>query len=175
MLFVGIDPSTTRTGIVVLEDANPVPLFHTSLKGGDERGLQRVRTMGQELIDTLSGQAGGAEIRLGIEGYAYGNAFSLATLVELGTVYRMMIIDRGWPFVEPSPGQVKKFAGIKTGKLTAQVQALWGWKPPNHDVADAYVIAQIARAAYSRVVLTPAQMDVVHACRHGLSDTSKAA
>ena len=184
MLFVGIDPSLTATGLVVLQDDNPEPVLARMCKTDKEaRGLKRCGEIERILIGAIAEARELMEgvhnpIRVAIEHYSYASKFNVVGLVELGTTLRWALIRRGWEFIDPAPTQVKKFAGSKgPQKLKSHVEALWGYKAKNADIADAYVLAQIARASSTRVPnLTNDQRDVVLKCRTGHSeDRAKAA
>lgn len=151
-LYVGIDPSFTATGVVVL-DATGAVLACTALKLPKEGDyLQRSIALRNEVFELITSCGTGREPpHVAIESYAYSNKFTLAMLVTLGTVLRMALLDRGWPYVEPSPSAVKSFALMpskspKGAKPVKEAERLWGFKHKSKDVVDAYVMAQIARA-----------------------------
>ncbi len=145
-VVMGIDPSLTSTGFVVLRDGQLLEhaAFHTRTTGPvrlleiQDQMLARIRDHRPELV--------------AIEGYAFGvrggAAFSLG---ELGGVLRVGMHLRSAKWIEVAPSQVKKFA---TGKGVAEKDQMlltvfkrWGIEFKTHDEADAYVLAQIARAA----------------------------
>lgn len=151
-LYVGIDPSFTATGVVVLDESSAV-LACTTIKLPKEGDyLQRSLALRNEIFELITSCGIGREPpHVAIESYAYNNKFSLAMLVTLGTVLRMALLDKGWPYVEPSPTAVKAFAMMpkkskKGAKPVLEAERLWGFKHKSKDVVDAYVMAQIARA-----------------------------
>lgn len=84
-----------------------------------------------------------------IEGYGFGNQFSLATLVEFGTMLRLVLLDRKLPFIEIPPPTLKAFVGkgsAKKDEVRLQVFQQWGIEHPSNDAVDAYLSAQVARA-----------------------------
>jgi Holliday junction resolvasome RuvABC endonuclease subunit len=173
MLFVGIDPSLTGTAVVVLEDDNPEPVDFRMCRVGDSRGLDRVleieKLMARAIYEPRLARGLATPVLVAIEHYSYGSKFNVVDLVQLGTVLRLSLIRRQYPYLDPSPGQVKKFAGIKgKTKPKAACETLWGFKPKNGDIADAYVLAQIARASRQKGLhLTSQQREVVASCRAG--------
>jgi len=184
-LSVGIDPSTTSTGLVILreEGSEPHVCFAGAFKWAkdDKRaGLTRALDIQQRVWDVMAsyGCFGGDEVQAAIEGYGYASP-KLMPSVEIGTLLRVRLYDAGIPYLEPAPNQLKKFAGMvmdprkklkgKAAKPIAQVKERWGFEHPTHDVIDAFVLAQIARARGSRLKLTEAQADVMLACRQGAS------
>lgn len=175
MLFVGIDPSLTGTAVVVLENDNTEPVECRMCRVGDSRGMDRVleieKLMARTIYDARSSRGLAVPVTVAIEHYSYGSKFNVVDLVQLGTVLRLSLIRRQYPYLDPSPGQVKKFAGIKgKTKPKAACETLWGFKPKNADIADAYVLAQIARASRQKGVhLTSQQREVVASCRSGYS------
>lgn len=179
MLHVGIDPSIQGTGIVILENDNPQPIIAEKCLVDDaKRGLSSCMRIAQALKQTIYQQrlprGLGTPVRVAVEHYSYGSQFNVVDLVQLGTAIRIMLVRAEYAYLDPSPGQVKKFAGMPKArwkkKPKAEVLALWGYKAKNGDVADAYVLAQIARAASCNVPgLTDAQREVLMSCRHGLA------
>ena len=102
-----------------------------------------------------------------IEGYGYGNAFSLATLVEYGTVLRLLLLDRSIPFVEIPPLTLKAFITKGTAKkdeMRLRAYQLWGVEHASHDAVDAYVAAQLARAILGMASRTAAQTKLLNKC-----------
>ena len=158
-LYVGIDPSYTGTGIVVLNKDSGV-LACTKVKapseGSDIMRALAVRNEVFEIITSCGAHVLGSNRPfVAIENYSLNSKFGLAMAATLGTVLRMGLIDRDWLYVEPSPQSVKAFALMAKGKgarskkqkPVKEAQAIWGFKHKSNDVVDAYVLAQIARSA----------------------------
>jgi crossover junction endodeoxyribonuclease RuvC len=85
-----------------------------------------------------------------VEGYGYGNAFTLGTLVELGTLFRLELIAAKVPFLEVPPKSLKKFV-TGTGVSAKQIMMkkalqLWNLDIDDDDAVDAYCLAQFGRA-----------------------------
>lgn len=188
MLSVGIDPSLKGTGLVCLVDHETTPrlaLHLTPIEGPLIRRIHELRSrvvMG--INDVRRTLPVGAGVMVCIEGYAKWSLHDPEPLVGLGTAIRLMCLDMGWPYVEPTPSQVQAYVqfaipsdckgkakGLKKNakrvKPHAEVKAHWGFEHESGDVVDAYVMAQIAlRSSPWRPLrgagLKPYQIDVLH-------------
>lgn len=154
---IGIDGAATSTGIAVVsprEEGTKTDMVwsaqaiqipgHTGL----ERAVRQVLRLDEILVSTKP------ELAV-IEGYAYQNHHTLATLVEVGTCLRLALRRRDVPYIEVAPTRLKKFVFSKTpsakGKtkkhkkalVATAVWKLWGFEHESDDVVDAYVLAQI--------------------------------
>ena len=87
--------------------------------------------------------------RVVIESYAYGNRYTLVTLVEVGTVVREVLWGMSVPWYEVPPSVLKMFT---TGKGSAKkqdmkvaVKARWGFESPSDDITDAFALARMGQ------------------------------
>lgn len=166
-LFVGIDPSYTATGVVVL-DCDSLVLNAVSIKlpAEGQNHIDRALDIANAVQLTVKDSAPGHAVAMAaIEGYSLGSKYQVAMLVTLGTVLRMRMREWGWCYVEPVPTQVKAYAlmtpkpgkGLKKAygkdKPITEVAEHWGFTHKSGDVVDAYVLAQIARASGGGVQL----------------------
>lgn len=144
-MYAGIDQSLTGTGLVVLS------------REGDElhRGVIRTKLRGAERLREIRQSISGVLMEHGVrcamlEGYSYESEHRGMDLGELGGVIKVMLLDLGLRFRAPSPTQVKKFVtgtGAATKELVQQkVKLRWGIVARDDNEADAYGLAQIARA-----------------------------
>ena len=83
-----------------------------------------------------------------VEGYGYANPWTLATLVEFGTVLRAAVYKQaGITMVEVAPAQLKKFVlgkGVgKKDQVRLGVYKKWGFESKSDNVVDAYALARI--------------------------------
>lgn len=149
MLALGIDGSATATGLVVLEapagDGGKIPaLRHEEVVKVGSTGLERCSDIAERLLDVLDRFEPG---RVVIEGYGYANTHSLVTLVEVGTILRYFLRQKGYRYLEPSPNSLKKFVlGKGQGKkdqMILQVFKRWGHEAKDDNTADAYGLACI--------------------------------
>lgn len=142
MNVLGCDPST-KSGLVYISDGlvSTTVLRNTSLKG-----IARVRWIRQnfdlylDLIPAIDCAV--------IEGYAYANKFTLATLIEIGINMRLSLYERQIPCYICPPSVLKREAtgkgNSKKPEVALAVKEKWGFDSPSDDVVDAFVLAKIA-------------------------------
>ncbi len=157
-LIIGIDPSLTSTGIVVLR-GNKVELAVTTKNKPALGTIDRVRLIYERIVDIQENLSDGEKWQapdlIVIEGFSYGSkGRSVFDIAYLGWRIRE---ELEWlkeqdniPWLEVPPSQLKKFA---TGQGNAnkeiilqQVYKRWGVEFSDNNQADAYVLAQIGRA-----------------------------
>lgn len=153
-LFVGIDPSFTATGVVVLNrDSAVLAAASVKVPAEGRSDIDRALAVANDVQALIEDAGPQQDVRVAIENYSLNSRFRLAMLVTLGTVLRMRLRLLGWAYVDPAPLQVKAYA-LMPAKTPSKVkpfkecEALWGFKHKSGDVVDAYVLAQIARAAH---------------------------
>lgn len=188
-IVVGIDPSLTSTGIIVLRNGELGKALTT--KNEPKLGtIERVRRIYEQInnvIENLSTCYVNAYIGdkrmirweppslIVIEGFSYGSkGRGVFDIAYLGWRIREELeryrTEDDIPWLEVSPSQVKQFA---TGKGNAnkeivlqQVYKRWGVEFNDNNQADAYVLAQIGRAYLSEMDnLTDFQQKVIRALR----------
>lgn len=175
-LYVGIDPSYSGTGIVILDKDSQVLVcakVKAPAEGSDLMRAINVRAQVVEMIITCGVQFD--KPCIAIENYSLNSKFGLAMAATLGTALRLGFWDRDWPYTEPTPQAVKAFALMpskrtKKQKPVKEAQELWGFKHKSNDIVDAYVLAQLARAhfgAHPLGQLHPKQLEVVAGLRTG--------
>jgi crossover junction endodeoxyribonuclease RuvC len=160
MLIIGIDPSLTATGIVVLRDGK-VELAETTKNRPELGTIERVRLIRERIIDITENLINEEKTEwqapdlIVIEGFSYGSkGRSLFDIAYLGWRIRedleQLKVDGGVPWIEPAPDSVKKFASNKGTStkdvMIKEVYKRWGFDTDSDDLADAYVLAQIGRA-----------------------------
>jgi len=189
MIVVGIDPSLTSTGIVVLRN-NEIGKALTTKNEPKLGTIERVRRIYEQInnvIENLSTCYVNAYIGdkrmirweppslIVIEGFSYGSkGRGVFDIAYLGWRIREELeryrTEDDIPWLEVSPSQVKQFA---TGKGNAnkeivlqQVYKRWGVELTDNNQADAYVLAQIGRAYLGEADdLTDFQQKVIRALR----------
>ena len=158
MLIIGIDPSLTATGIVVLRDGK-VELAEKTKNSPDLGTIERVRLIRERIIDITENLINEEEWQapdlIAIEGFSYGSkGRSVFDIAYLGWRIRedleRLKEQDNIPWLEVPPSQIKKFA---TGQGNAnkeiilqQVYKRWGYETHDNNIADAFVLAQIGRA-----------------------------
>lgn len=159
-VVIGIDPSLTGTGIVVLRNGE-VELAEAT-KSRPELGIiERVKLIRNRILEIeadLSDDKGRkyqSPALMVIEGFSYGSkGRSVFDIAYLGWRIREELerlrSEDGTPWIEVPPTQLKKFS---TGKGTAnkeiilqQVYKRWEYETDNNNIADAFVLAKIGEA-----------------------------
>jgi len=158
MLIIGIDPSLTATGIVVLRDGK-VELAETTKNRPELWTIDRVKLIYQRIIDIVENLTDGEQWQapdlIVIEGFSYGSTGrKLFDIAYLGWRIREELErlreQDNIPWIEVPPTQLKRFA---TGKGNAnkeiilqQVYKRWGVELSDNNQADAFVLAKIGEA-----------------------------
>ena len=143
---MGCDPST-YTGLCLLDGDVATPKL---LNFPKEKGFRRLQLIAQSFHNTVTEWSPDIVV---IEGYAYGNAHSLVTLVEVGTLLRKTLYDLKISWYDAPPTLLKKFT---TGKGNSNKKAIaeavlnrWGFASKSDDVVDAYALARLGQALAS--------------------------
>lgn len=142
---MGLDPSLTSTGVVVLNNLGEVQhrdVFKTK-KG--VVGWPRLFGQMDRLAKLLTDYSPELVV---IEGYAYGQTNNLADLVTIGTLLRWSCLQLHTPYLDAAPTQLKKFATGK-GNATKDMMILnvfkrYAFEAVDNNEADAYVAADLA-------------------------------
>ena len=173
-LIIGIDPSLTSTGIVVLR-GNKVELAVTTKNKPALGTIDRVRLIYERIVcvaeSLTDGEKWQAPDLIVSEGFSYGSkGRSVFDIAYLGWRIREELerlrTEDNIPWLEVPPSQLKKFA---TGQGNAnkeiilqQVYKRWGVEFSDNNQADAYVLAQIGRAYLGETDdLTAFQQEVI--------------
>lgn len=147
--YVGIDPSITSTGLVVL-DENANVIEAVSLKAGKEedplRFMKLTRRLRKHLIPSSD--------RVLIEGFSFGSrGKSVSTMYGVGWCFRMMLENEMFNWQEAPPTSVKKFGSnkgnAKKEELVLPVYKKWGFESDVNDIVDAYIMARMAWSMYN--------------------------
>jgi len=147
-LVIGVDPSKTSTGIVVL-NGDEVVEARTLQPKKSQSDLDVAIWQQYHFGCFLNDFRADTDLLL-FEDYIYMGSKRLAAAVTIGTALRMITKEIGVTFETVAVTQVKKFALAK-GKRQKQDMKLavykrWGFEHDSDDVVDAYVIARIAQA-----------------------------
>lgn len=164
-LFVGLDLSLTGSGVADLRHGH----IQTTLwdKGKKLRGAERLDALEHLLRDKLD-VGNDLPLLVGIEGYSYASKNGGERIGEWGGVARLCLHRHQIPYVEISPGQVKKFVlGKGSGAKALVIKELFkrfGVDRDDDNEADAAIIAIITACLVDDTVLqklTKPQVDVV--------------
>jgi len=170
---LGLDISVTRTGLAVcsVEDDKLTLEHNDSIKVPEKKGINRAHKIAARVADAIIRYEPNI---VSIEGYAFGNRFSLATLVEVGTLVRWAVFSSGLFYIDPSPKSLKKFvttSGNADKKMMmAHVLKNWGIKASNHDEADAIGLAAMGLAYTRALKVAGWRRDILMSCKkHSLA------
>lgn len=163
--YIGIDPSLTSFGLAVLtaDDRYRLYSYHSPIKvtkdhrGAVDRLLDIKKWLGGVLLDVTF--TCGPVHMVCMENYSYGAANQLPAMGELGGIVKTTLLDHhgrkgaynGYPTLV-APNQLKKYAtgdggaGTKKEHILKAVYKTWGIDIASNDMADAYVLAEMARS-----------------------------
>ena len=170
-LYAGLDLSLTGTGIVLVNEKGDIQkqqLIKTNAPKNpcSVATVKRVAEIRSEVLYTLNREC----IHLiAVEGFSFGSkGRSLFEIAFLGYAVREGLYQQDFDFIEPTPGQLKKFVSGKGNApknvVMLEVFKRWGVEFADDNLADAYVLAQMARslkAPIGNVKLTQFQQEVI--------------
>lgn len=159
---VGLDPSTF-TGLVALQNGQVV--LQKTLNVPDVKGYDRAHTLGFMLKGHLTALQTRGPVTVFMEGFAYGNRFSLVHMVEVSTLLKNAMLSLGIEWYTVQPSALKKWTTKKgnadKAEMAAAVLSRWGFTPEKvkgvktDDVVDAYALARMC-ATYETQYHNPA-------------------
>ena len=142
---MGLDLST-KSGVVVLDQTGAV-LHATVATSPKATGLQRCSDIVSQILPALDAHRPAQVI---LEGYGFGNANTLVTLVEIGTVVRFFLRQRCYPILLVPPTVLKKFVcgsgAAKKDEMRLHVFKRWGFEHKSDDIVDAFALARFGLA-----------------------------
>lgn len=153
--FIGIDPSLTATGVVMMTKGGEELSFTMSPKTKDAARLEDFFTCFDMIFDHDWACAA-------VEGYGFGARDSRAhSLGELGGIIRLLAHRHRVPTLIVPPTSLKMFVSgkgnIKKDQVTKEVYKRWEFDAPNDNEADAYALVRMAQARYIEKVDTAFQ------------------
>lgn len=161
MRFIGIDPSISGTGLVILnEDGEVVEAI--SLRAGDEDDPLRFMKLTKRLRKHLNP----ATDRVLVEGFSFGSrGRSVSTMYGLGWTIRILLEGEKFHWGEAAPTALKKFAcnkgNAKKEDLILPVYKKWGFESDSNDIVDAYVLARMVYSMYNHDGLLSYEKEVL--------------
>lgn len=154
MLSLGLDISSTSTGVVLLNELTNEPVFQGLWRppaGLDY--LERGSWQAEKLLALLENHVPN---RVVIEGYSLGSVNGAEPLITVGTILRYFLRQSGYEWAIAAPTQLKKFAVAATKQdIKLAVYKRWGFEHRSDDVVDAYVLAHIGIGLEGIEPLTP--------------------
>jgi crossover junction endodeoxyribonuclease RuvC len=150
--YVGIDPSYSGTGIVILGGEEVIA--HAFKAGKPEHPFhERVHDLWKQILRVLPKPD---ECIICIEGAAYAAEFNAFMLGELSGALKYCMYSNGYKYEVVQPTVVKKFAtgagNAQKHFVAAHVAQKWGFVNSSNDVVDAFVLAKISEAGGPKLV-----------------------
>ena len=143
-IFVGIDPSYSSTGVVVIDGAEIKPYAFKAGKS-DLPFHERIHDLWKQIGRVLPPPE---KAVICIEGAAYAAEFNAFMLGELSGALKYILYSNNYKYEVVQPTVLKKYA---TGSGNAQkhfvaayVAKKWDFVHASNDVVDAFVLAKIA-------------------------------
>lgn len=142
--YVGIDPSYSSTGIVILHGEDIVA--HAFKAGKPEHPFhERIHDLWKQIKRVLPEPE---KCIISIEGAAYAAEFNAFMLGELSGALKYCMYTNGYKYDVVQPTVVKKFAtgagNAQKHYVAAYVAQKWNFVHPSNDVVDAFVLAKIS-------------------------------
>jgi crossover junction endodeoxyribonuclease RuvC len=140
-VVLGVDPST-HTGIVALDGLQIIEATEITCKKKFDQTVDRALALSDQLVRIVERTQPSLIV---FEGYGYSNQHTLALLVEIGTVFRVITRLLDIPHIEIAPTSLKK---VVTGSGTAKKDLMllevfkrWGFEAKTDNIADAFGLA----------------------------------
>lgn len=153
LYFIGIDPSYSSTGIVVLDTTtNTQPLKAFTVKAGSssERFGERVKKI-LDKIDELVVEYDVKSTFIVMEGAAFASEFGAFKLGKLSGVIEYHLHSLGVEYCLVAPTFLKKVAcgngAAAKDDVRRGILSRWRYSSLSNDINDAYTLAQIAKGA----------------------------
>lgn len=163
MAYLGVDQSLNATGLCRLDSDACVTVLAT-VDPGKLRDGARLAFIKRAVSSTL------ADVKfVALEGYSYDSVGRVFELGEVGGVLKVVFVEASIPYVVVPPVLLKKFA---TGSTSASKEAMIlaaknkGLIAADDNQADAFFLAQIARAFVLNNARLRCEMEVLHTLRH---------
>lgn len=154
MIFVGVDPSITNTGVVMLaEDGEVIDVFNSkTIKHSNNNDYIKLKTIANAVVNIIAVR-GSTEVQICYEDYSFSSVNRTYRLGELGGVLRSELVAAFGNIHLVAPRLLKKFA-VNTGSAdkpeiikaaTEESQYLKDLpaKQLTSDICDAYFLARI--------------------------------
>lgn len=160
MKVIGLDVSSTSTGVVVIDGNDKVLVADAWKPKSSLCVIDRAIYMGEQLMSLLEQHEIAHAV---VEGYGFSSQ-SLAPQAETKGILKMVLRRMGVGWRNVAPTQLKKYVGGQQKEdVKLAVFKRWGFEHKSNDVVDAYVLARIAQAlVYPGLVeLTKPQKEVL--------------
>jgi Holliday junction resolvasome RuvABC endonuclease subunit len=147
--YMGVDLASVRNAYVVLDEDGLLKEFGARTYTTKEQ-KNRWKRYGILLDPTFDAIQRHKPQIVNIEGYVFQFAQTAIPAIECGTLLRHWCYRNQQNYIQTAPKSLKMFVSGKGNAtkdlMIAKVKSTYGWQAPTHDHADAYGLAQIARA-----------------------------
>lgn len=159
--YVGIDPSLSGTGLVILGEQGNV-IEATSLKAGKEDDPLRFMKIAKRIKNHLNSYTD----RVVIEGFSlHSRGAGVSSMYGIGWIIRNMLEESHFKWTEAPPTSVKKFGSgkgnAKKEDLVLPVYKKWGFEGASNDITDAFIMAKMAWSMYNQDNLLEYEKEVL--------------
>lgn len=149
--FVGIDPSFSSTGVVILDREGNTVYAAAHAAGKPNMPFYERLEILLDKIDAAMVQLSTDKVFVVMEGAAFASEFNVFKLGKLSGVLEYYLGTSNYQYSLVAPTFAKKVATGKgaasKNEVIAGVRMKWGFESSSSDINDAYVMAQIARGA----------------------------
>ena len=167
MIFYGIDPSLTSTGLGRICHGHIAHMAIQAKKNDHPSMYPRVQEIVDRVVRELPSDPSSAVVCIEAPFIHVKHINGAMSILGLAYHLRHVLYSLGFRFVNVAPSQLKKFIGARTkAQVIAGVAARWGVDCKTSDEADAVVLAKIAEGfSDPRPILCKKQYEVVMALR----------
>jgi crossover junction endodeoxyribonuclease RuvC len=167
-LAIGIDIST-KTGFSAISASDGVLklIKMSTINVPDMKGIERAIELARLVSIQVDGvtRAYGQPDVVVIEGYGFANKFSLASIVEIGTLIRYSMVTRGLLVGTMTPNALKKWVSgsgnSAKSKMILEVHKRFSIEAGDDNQADAVGLATAGLAYFSAIKCSKAEAETV--------------
>jgi len=154
MIYCGIDPSISSTGLVTIETASKakgslwVECRTMSFKYKDDCShLEQMYLSFKEVFKAIDFAA--------VEGYSFqSKGQGVSKQIELGTMIRFVALEFKKPLYIIAPHNLKKFVGVtQKDEVKLGVYKSWRFENKSGDIIDAYALARYCQALSDKTIM----------------------
>lgn len=166
MRVMGLDISATATGATVISIdepwQKPLVLDEKEINVKGLKGLDRALAIAEVVVEMVNRWK---PDDIGVEGYGFGNAHTLAILVEVGTVVRLALKMMGRTWHEIPPNSIKRFVtgagNAQKDKVLLELFKRFDLDAQTNNTGDAMGAAMVVFGAKGAIHLTKVQQDTI--------------
>ena len=148
-LYVGIDPSMTSTGLIILDENYDMAVMKIISSDIKDLNEVRIQQIGREILLSLNRLQKDIEM-VCLEGISFGSSGrGVAQQAGLNYYISILLIENNYDYMRCEPTKLKKFV---TGKGQCKKDLMlmktfkkWGVEFDNSDLCDAYGLARYGK------------------------------